>query len=129
MYNHRLSDGSEVFFFLNIWICILLLIFGFVFESIGDFVDEDSDSVLLFDVPSNLSFPQVELLHTHVLKCKTPKDIVSDVSNLENANSGGPIVNSEDSLDWGSLLWNPSCVGSGQTLSGGTVLNPDKAHL
>lgn len=102
---------------------------SFVFESIGDFADEDSDSVLLFDVPSNLSFPQAELLHTPVLKCKTPKDIVSDVSNLENANSGGPIVNSEDSLDWGSLLWNPSYVGSGQTLSGGTVLNPDKAHL
>lgn len=102
---------------------------SFVFESIGDFADEDSDSVLLFDVPSNLSFPQAELLHTPVLKCKTPKDIVSDVSNLENANSGGPIVNSEESLDWGGLLWNPSFVGSGQTLSGGTVLNPDKARL
>lgn len=101
----------------------------FVFESIEDFADEDSDSVLLFDVPSNLSFPQAELLHTPVLKCKAPKDIVSDGSNLENSNSGGPIVNSEESPDWGSLLWNPSFVGSGQTLSGGTVLNPDKTHL
>eukprot|EP01018_Ginkgo_biloba_P028970 Gb_03519 [translate_table: standard] len=101
-----------------------------VLDSTGALADEGSDSVLLFDVPSNLSFPQAELLQTPVLKCKTPKDIIADASNLENPNSGGTIVNnswdSEDNLEWDGLFWNPSYVESGQTLPNGTVLNPDK---
>eukprot|EP00252_Welwitschia_mirabilis_P018508 TRINITY_DN4111_c0_g2_i3.p1 TRINITY_DN4111_c0_g2~~TRINITY_DN4111_c0_g2_i3.p1 ORF type:complete len:574 (+),score=132.04 TRINITY_DN4111_c0_g2_i3:547-2268(+) len=52
-----------------------------MFESIGDIMDEDLDSILLFDVPANLSFPQAELLHAPVLNCKKSNEFVTDTNN------------------------------------------------
>uniref|UniRef100_A0A0C9RVD6 TSA: Wollemia nobilis Ref_Wollemi_Transcript_11123_2146 transcribed RNA sequence n=1 Tax=Wollemia nobilis TaxID=56998 RepID=A0A0C9RVD6_9CONI len=59
---------------------------SFMLDSTGAFGDEVSDSVLLFNVPPNLSFPQAELLHSPVLKCNTSKDIVADANKFENEN-------------------------------------------
>ncbi|GLJ39429.1 hypothetical protein SUGI_0805380 [Cryptomeria japonica] len=103
----------------------------FGLESIEAFGDEVSDSVLLFNVPSNMSFPQAELLQSP-LKCKTQKDIVATDSKFENEKSGGPTMNnawiSEESLEWDSLIWNASFVGSSETMPGGPVLFPGKTH-